>query len=171
MMRPRRALLVLSLALAACGSVRADPAHTPRASGSWKVFRFLGGPPATGQITDTLTFDPGSDRHVRIDRNRAGVDGPDHRCDTSLPTGEAWRALDRALGDAALVSALDHPDRIPLLALDAPYFEAVHGGVTLAISDDVNSGDSPEADALRRFEAASQRILADAAATPACAGL
>lgn len=172
-------LLVLVLALASCAGGGA-PGALPRArvsGGEWTMMRFLGGPPASGQITDTARLDPGAgSRHVRIERNRAGIT-PDGHCETDAPDDAAWADLLAALADPGLAGALAHPERLPLLMLDAGYFACTHAGTRIALSDFQAElpGAAPATtaalEALRRLAGAYQRVLGEVTALPACRSL
>lgn len=157
----------LALGLLACGGA----ASGASAAGAWTFVRFRGGPPAPGQITDTVHLD-GASRRVRVERNRASA-GPDRSCEGVAPDGEAWRALAAALADADLQGALAQPERVPLLFLDAGYFTCGRGGVRVGVSDiDANDARAPrETAALRRLQAAYERFHREVVALPACAGL
>jgi hypothetical protein len=170
-----RAAAVLLLALAACAS-GAPPRPSPSAvavqPGAWTMMRFLGGPPADGQITDTTTVDPARDHRVRVARNRAGAPA-DTACGADAPDDGAWRDLLAAMADPDLAAGLAHPDHVPPLLIDVGYFACAHGGVRIAVSDlGVNDARAPrEATALRRLSSAYQRVHDEVVALPACTGL
>lgn len=116
------------------------------AMGPWTLMLFRGGPPEPGQLTDTLEVDIDA-RRVKLTREKTGDPTP-YVCDGVLDGG----ALDRlaeALRAGDLRDALEHPDRIPSLAIDMGYFQASRGGVTIAVSDAFGKDGSDEAEALR----------------------
>ena len=177
-----RPVLLLAVALVACHAAvdaSADRRPAPPVSpapavpaGEWTLMRFLGGPPAPGQITDTLHLDPAATRrHVRVERSRAGV-SPDRVCELDASEDGAWSELLAALADGDLQDALAHPDRMPGLVLDAGYFACTHAGTRIAISDARNPANAPrETAALARLDSAYERVLAEVTAQPACASL
>jgi len=165
--------LLLALAATSCGR---GPSAPPRvASGEWTLLRFLGGPPRNGQITDTVRVDPGAgSRHVRIERNRAGV-AEDRSCEADVAEDPAWAELVAALAAPDLVAALAHPERVPPLLLDAGYFACTHAGTRIALSDLEAPGGAPDTAAavaaLHRLLGAYQRVLASVTVLPACKAL
>ncbi len=139
--------------------------------GEWTLMRFLGGPPSRGQITDTMHWNgAANDRHLRIERSRAGVPG-DVVCEVDAPDDKAWNDLLSALSDSDLQRALSHPDRVPALTIDAGYFACSRGQTHIAVSD-VPSADSSaarEIAALRRLSSAYSRLHDEVVAARACA--
>jgi hypothetical protein len=173
--------LTVVLAITSCAGGEAPAAgaqgRSKVANGEWTMMRFLGGPPASGQVTDTLRLDPGAgSRHVRIERNRAGMT-PDRSCEADASDDAAWGELLAALADPGLAGGLAHPDRVPLLVMDAGYFACTHAGTRIALSDlqAVLPAAAPETtaaiEALRRLAGAYQRVLAEVAALPTCKAL
>jgi hypothetical protein len=174
-----RPVVVVLLALVACRSTEppvtgepSKPAARAVDPGPWTLMRFLGGPPAGGQITDTTVLDPSAGRRVHIERNRAG-DPHDRSCDAEAREDAAWADLVAALGDPDLTRALAHESRMPLLVIDAGYFACTHAGSKIAVSD-MQGGDSSaprETAALRRLSSAYQRLHDEVVALPACGSL
>jgi hypothetical protein len=132
---------------------------------------FLGGPPPTGQITDTVHVEPAAGRHVRVDRNRVGTTG-DRTCELDAPDDAVWRAFVSALADPDLEAAFAHPDRVPGLVIDAGYFSCAHAGARVAISDvQSDAHATEETRAVRRLAGAYTALHDATLAMPACNAL
>jgi hypothetical protein len=132
--------------------------------------RFLGGPPARGQITDTIRLDPfATGRRVRIERNRAGI-SQDRACEVAASDDIVWAELSAALANADLEAALAHPDRMPGLVIDVGYFACTHTGARIAVSDDrrADSQAPREIAALRRVASAYDHVVAEITSQAAC---
>jgi hypothetical protein len=169
--------LLVSFALNAChtdarGTGARDDQRSHRAvsAGEWTLMHFLGGPPAQGQITDTIRLDPAATgRRVRIERNRAGV-AQDRTCEVVASDDAVWAELSAALADADLEAALAHPDRMPGLLIDVGYFSCTHRDARIAVSDHrgADSKAPREIVALRRLASAYDHLVAEVTAQSGC---
>jgi hypothetical protein len=160
-------VLVLASGCAADATTRIEAEPTSeRRVGEWTFFRFGGGPPAPGQITDTVTVDVDT-RAVTLSREHAG-EPTKFTCAGVATDSERWRELAELLGSSAADAVIAHPDRLPRLMIDMGYFHATHAGVSVAVSDARREDEGDEAETLRKVQSLYGVLLADVLALPAC---